>query len=209
MFVDQAALFARLRRALARVEERVSALGGDALPQPPRMTVGDEFQAVAVDAATGLAAAVLAVVELAADTTGPDVRIRLGLGVGEVIVTDAAAPRSAQSGTAWWRARDAIEAVAAGERARGDRRDRTLALVGADATATAGALAVDALLAGMDDVDARLVLGVLDDRAQAVLADDLGVAQSTVSRRLQRRALAVADVVATLLGVSGRVTGDA
>lgn len=76
------------------------------LLEPARATVGDEFQAVAPDLGAALD------LTLRVSLLLPDkLRLRFGLGIGEVREVDPDAEDVVQDGSAWWAAREAINAA--------------------------------------------------------------------------------------------------
>lgn len=105
---DRAALQQRLVEVLAAVNEQVPPL------DPLTPTVGDEFQGRYGGLAAGVRATLLVRLSLL-----PRVDVRFGLGWGRLLVHDPARAPFGQEGPAWWSARDALEAVAAAEDARG------------------------------------------------------------------------------------------
>ncbi len=172
------------------VEEFVSAT------QPFAMTIGDEFQGLfdTVEEAT-TATFVLQVV--LADTVG----VRFGVGVGEVIRLADEGPYQ-QDGSAWWRAREAIDMVRTAERSRGTPPRWATGLV--DDSADDGILTRylqlrDHVVAGIDGVDADIVVGLMKGHTQAAIAERLGIDKGAVSRRVGRHGLS-----ALLFGIEVR-----
>ena len=167
-----------MRAVFARADRRF-------LPQESLWaTVGDEFQARYPDLGAALGATAL--VQLAL----PDgIDCRFGLGVGEAIeIEPASGGGSIQDGSAWWRAREAIE-MAHRLQDRGQPNVRTW-LVGDDAAQTS---VIDALLLQRDHTIARmkarerrLAAGWLEGRTQKDLATEERIAQSAVSQTLHR-----------------------
>ncbi len=167
-----------LERAFARAAE------ASALLEPFHPTVGDEFQATAADLPAALAAT------LAARLAFPDgIECRFGLGEGDSRAVSSGRADGLRDGSAWWRARDAVEA--AHRRMDGGRQAvRTWYL---SATPEAGDALVNAYLVMRDHVisrmkrlDRELTLGQLAGRTQAELAREHGITQSAVSQRLER-----------------------
>ena len=115
---------------------------------PLRVTVGDEIQGVYAT----LGQAVAAMLMLRDELLGT-AEVRCGLGGGDVHVIDA--KRGIQDGSAWWKAREAIERAEALSRQPGNRTSRT-ALI--DARAVANPL-VDPTLRVIDDKLAALSPG--------------------------------------------------
>lgn len=79
---------------------------GLALLEPARATVGDEFQAVAAGLAPALELTLRACLLLPEGLS-----LRFGLGIGEVREVDPSAADVVQDGSAWWAAREAIDAA--------------------------------------------------------------------------------------------------
>lgn len=170
---DRAALQRRLVQALAEVSDRT---GGRL-----SMTVGDEFQGRYPD----LESAVLASLRLHLSLIG-SARLRIGIGRGLLsFEADTGSPLG-QDGPVWWRARDAIDLVAAG----GDQaRTRVETATEWDGVINAYLLVRDTLVAGYDTVDGVIGLGLLDGVTQKALAQRLGINQSSVSRRVHGHGL--------------------
>lgn len=178
---DQGALLRRLARALDAVE------GSVATTQPPRLTVGDEFQSAHPTLADALEAALRLRLHAGTEAGGLALDLRVGLGEGEIEVSGAAELPAGQSGTAWWRARDAIDAVSdLVGRSQWPRTVRT-AYRGADereeGRVMAYLLCQDELVAKLDDRDRHVLLGLLDGRPQADVAEELGISQPAVAKR--------------------------
>lgn len=102
--------------------------------------------------------------------------------MGEVITVDGSeATAPGQSGTAWWRAREALE------RAATQRNGWPLTrwwVVGGELALASTLVALDTLLARLDDDDRRAALALLDGATATTIAGDLGVVPSTLSSRL-------------------------
>lgn len=171
---DREALQSRLVEALAGVSAETNST--------LTMTVGDEFQGRLPDLESALAASLrlhLALLDIA--------RLRIGIGVGGLsLETDAASPIG-QDGPVWWRARAAIEAVAAG----GDE-ERTRLDTGTDWDGALNAYLRlrDSVIDRFDEADAVIALGLLDGATQKEMARRLGLNQSSVSRRVNRHGIA-------------------
>ena len=173
---DQPSLIAALTDALTWVNEQTDPV------QPLAMTVGDEFQGAYRDLAGALDAALLTRLKL---TTRYDIRI--GLGWGEISSYDPERAPMAQSGSAWWAAREAIDRVVEiGKKQQWPRSVRTL--VAGAAEPTGGALNAfllcrDAVLGRMDDKDLRITLGLFLGERQTDIAAELAITQPSVARR--------------------------
>lgn len=176
---DRRALQTEIEDAFGRVNNDVVAT------QPLEPTVGDEFQAVYGDLASGLRATLLARLHL------PDgVDCRFGLGLGEIAIVGTGVVGAVQDGSAWWSAREAINEARRHEYSR-------LGFVRTwlrDATpdshreplVNAYLLARDQLVGAMNPRARRLLLGQLLGNTQAELAAQEGITQSAVSQNLGR-----------------------
>jgi hypothetical protein len=176
--VDRPAVQAGIQGAFAEVDEVVVA------EQPFRATVGDEFQAVYSSVGAALEAT------LAARLAMPEgVDCRFGFGYGEVHEVGAG-EASIQDGTAWWRAREAIEEA----HEREDSRTPSLRgwFVGgpADAalsgTVNAYLLSRDHVVGAMNERARRLAFGTMRGQLQSELAEIEGITQGAVSQALRR-----------------------
>jgi hypothetical protein len=173
---DQHALFSVLKRVLADVNRRETSI------QPLQMTIGDEFQGAYGRLGTALEACLLVRLRLIGVCD-----VRFGVGWGEITVYDPDLAPMAQSGSAWWRAREAVDEVAAlSSRRMWPRGVRTL-VKGAEsnlgAALNAFLLCRDELLADMDQSAARIALGVISGERQSDIAEALGVSQPAVSKQ--------------------------
>lgn len=188
-YVDQAALLVGLDAVVQGVNDKV------AHEQSLSLTVRDEFRgtfasiANAVEAALRLRLAAADLVLATVDGEDEPVDIRVGIGHGEVILGEG--PGHGQSGSAWWCARDALDAAFAlphkthwPPSIRVVFRSEEAALAGA---VNAYLLCQDQLFARMDLRDRRALLGLLDGERQVDIAKDLGITQPAVARRLRDR----------------------
>lgn len=164
-----------LEQSFDRVRELVD------LAEPFHPTVGDEFQAVASDPASALTAT------LAARLAFPDgVDCRFGLGHGDSRAVRSTRPDGIRDGSAWWRAREAIEA-AHGLMDGGRTTVRSWYLAdGEVGTINAYLVMRDHVISRMKRIDRELAFGRLAGRSQQELARAHGVSQSAVSQRLER-----------------------
>ncbi|WP_036829687.1 SatD family protein [Phycicoccus jejuensis] len=165
-------------RALTATEAAVPSLRG------LRVTVGDEFQGAYRSLGEALDAALRVRLELL-----PDVDVRLGVGGGTATLLDA--ERGIEDGSAWWAARDAIDAVeAAADRAptrllRTGLRDAGGPDPRVDAV-NAALLCRDHLVGSLSERSLRLLRGLMDPgTTQADLAAREGVSASAVSQRVR------------------------
>lgn len=164
-------------------------------------SVGDELQALHDD--VGAAVRDVARLRLSLLVDPPvsrPVEVRAGFGVGEVTgALDATAP--AQSGTAWWGARAALDRAT--ERRNAWPPTRWWA-VGAGPGVTAVLVALDTLLARFDDDDRRAALALLGGATASAIASELGVTPSTLSSRLHTHGVyGVVRTLGVLTGVDG------
>jgi hypothetical protein len=179
---DRSALQQQLRDGFSVVEAFVPAT------QPFTMTIGDEFQALFETVEQATAATFILQVAL----TGT-ARIRFGVGAGQVLRMADEAPYQ-QDGSAWWRARQAIDMVRAAERSRGTPPRWATGLIDAhDDSASIRQRYLqlrDHLVAGIDEVDADIVVGLMQGHTQSAIADRLGIDKGAVSRRVGRHGIA-------------------
>lgn len=170
-FPDQGALRAVLERAVEEVNAHEQAVA------PLALVRGDEIQGVYADLGRALRASVRARLLLRGDC-----ELWSGIGGGAL---DPEEPT--QSGPAWWAARDAIEEAHALQRKHrwpaGLRTRAAGELGGARGRVDALLLGLDELVAGMDERDARIALGLMDDETQGELADELEIRQPSIARR--------------------------
>ncbi|VEG26368.1 Uncharacterised protein [Actinomyces howellii] len=181
----------------ARAQESVTAALeqarlGLSMSQDPYATVGDEFQAVAVDLAGALT------LTLRTHLLLPDgLALRFGVGAGEVSALSPGAGAPIQDGSAWWAAREAID-LAHGLQERGRSFARTWLRVAdgagtlVDPTPTAqGEAVANAMLLLRDQAVSRMRA-----RQRRVLAGLLmGATQVEVARRERLSQQAVSEFV--------------
>lgn len=173
---SQASLLRDLEEAHRWVNDRIIAV------QPVQSTVGDEFQGLYEEVRAALSAALLLRLRLKGRYD-----LRIGIGWGEVTRNVVQGAPLVQSGSGWWAAREAIEEVSRLAEARGWPRTLRTRVHGLSSpwepTLNGFLICQDHLLAGMDEKDARITLGLFEGRRQHDLADELGISQSEVSRR--------------------------
>jgi hypothetical protein len=185
--LDTAALLRGLQAGLDRVNEDVDG----ALPLT--LVVRDEFHGVYDTLSHALEAALrlrLYAGDLVLDTTDGEpepVDVRVGLGAGDAVVGNTGTP----SGTAWFHARDAKHlAQELPGKAKWPPSLRTVCRSddpGFEALVNAYLICQDQLLARMDTRDRRALRGLLDGERQVDVADDLGVTQPAIARRVKDR----------------------
>lgn len=146
----------------------------------PWATVGDEFQAVYPDVETALRALLRVLLALE-----EPVRLRFGIGLGEVTSVGEGQDGPIQDGDAWWSARAAIDA--------GHERDPKAAAVevrdaagGVPPLAGASARLLEHLVGDMRPRERRIVRATLDGLFQKDIAEAEGISQSAVSQSLSR-----------------------
>ena len=165
---------------------------------PLRVTVGDEIQGVYAT----LGQAVAAMLMLRDELLGT-AEVRCGLGGGDVHVIDA--KRGIQDGSAWWKAREAIERAEALSRQPGNRTSRT-ALI--DTRAVANPLTdpvlrmVDAALASLNPGSRRSWVHLRAGLDNATAAKLEGITPSANSQRINDHGLRpLACLVETLVAL--------
>ncbi|PRY56059.1 SatD family protein [Knoellia remsis] len=183
---DRSALHRELERALARTNERVTAV------EPLEVTVGDEFQGVYATLGAALDAALRTRLALR-----PTAETRYGLGRGDTTTLDA--DRGIKDGPGWWAARDAIVEVEelAGRAAFGHVHTAYRIAEGKDdphglALAVEAALdCQDHMVGSLSERSGRLLEGLLDGMTQRELAQAEDISPSAVSQRVRADGLAV------------------
>ena len=191
---DRPDLHVRLVGRLAELEELLRAeerAGGEPMVvSPPRVTVGDEYQAIF----TTLGAALRATRWLRISLL-PDVDVRHGIGWGPVQVLEDE-PR-VEDGPGWWAAREAIDEVKqlAAKPATRHLRTAFRRASGSDGPdpnpVNAALMCRDQMVGSVSERSLRLLRGTVDGRTQTELADDEGISASAVSQRVRRDGLAV------------------
>lgn len=191
---DRQAVHDRLDTVLRDTNQRHRAL------HPAVITLGDEFQGVYAELGTAVAAS-FAIRLALADT----VDVRFGLGRGEVHTLDAA--RGIRDGSAFWRARDAIEAAEArAERAR-TRTSRTVYRCPDEpphqvALVQSALDCLDFMVGSLSKPSRAILEGLMNARTQLEMAATLGLSPSAVSQRIRRDGIAVAHgAITTLTGL--------
>jgi hypothetical protein len=151
------------------------------LDHPLAVTLGDEFQGRYPTIAEAVAASWF--LHLGAT---PFARLRIGIGWGDITVDPGDGSPFGQDGPAWWRGRDAIEALAGSSQG-----PRTLVRTETewDELTNAYLTLRDLHIGRLDEVDAAIVLALGDGVTQRAIAEQLGLHESSVSRRIHRREL--------------------
>lgn len=158
-------------------------------------TVGDELQAIYGSRNAALAATLYAA--LLHPDDGPV--LRFGLGQGEVYGVTSASSEQVQDGPGWWRAREAIEAVATLEKRHRSLRTRFSGPDECDTALTNAYLAArDHVVATMSVNARRYARGVAQGKSQDQIAQEVGVSQPAVSKSLR-----TSGASELLLGLSG------
>ena len=181
-----------LQRQMGEVLEEVGKLvGGD-----PRFTIGDEFQGRYAT----LGDAVEASLQLHLRTLGL-IKLRIGIGWGELLGEDPGQTPFAQDGPCWWRARDSIDSVDRSARGRSPGlRTAVRTETGLDPLLNGYLLLRDSILGDFDEVDARIAIGLMSGLNQTELAGEMGLNKSSVSRRANAHGI-LALVEARSIGV--------
>lgn len=182
MHADRPALQAALEIALKETNRLVPAVHGLTI------TLGDEFQGVYETIQQAVDATLVVQLELMGETS-----VRFGIGKGEVLFVDESRWPFGQDGPLWWRAREALEAVVAGETANTTPRSRRTAFRGdgpGDATCNSLLTLRDQIVSGLDAIDGAILQKLLGGETQATIAAELDLHPSSVSRRVQRHGLA-------------------
>lgn len=179
--------------AFAAAEEDVAPL------RPAWASVGDEFQALHRAWPDAVRATVRVSLALP-----PGLELRFGIGVGERRALDDGGGEGIEDGTAWYRAREAVDAA----HARAD--GAATAFVAADPSLTA---AVDGLVLLRDHVvgrlkvrERRLAAALLGGATQAQAARAERITQSAVSQAVARSGVArLLELDARLAAAAGDV----
>lgn len=171
---DRGELHERLLAAAAATNEAVPP------SHPLRPTVADELQGVYDSLGEALAASYALRLELA-----PRWDVRFGIGGGEVRTVDDGL--GIQDGSAWWRAREAIDWVHQQAERKGYESARTaIRDERPTATPSADALArlIDAQLARLRDGAVSTLRGMLRGLDNAEIAKAEGISESANSQRV-------------------------
>lgn len=147
---------------------------------PLHPTVGDELQGVYPGVGAALAASFTLRLALA-----PEHQARFGIGVGELRVIDRA--RGIQDGSAWWRAREAIEWVEAQADRKGHASARTCIRDGRDDACQVidpCVRLIDADLARLRGGAIRTLAGMWEGLDNNAIAERESISSSANSQRI-------------------------
>lgn len=110
---------------------------------------------------------------------------------GEVTALPDAPHASAQDGPAWWAARSALTDLKQSSRQKVPDNRRTAFTTDGPVAAILSAAVIlrDEVLSGLDASDATITLGLMDEKTQSSIAEQLGVTAGVVSRRAHRNGL--------------------
>jgi hypothetical protein len=178
------------REQLQHFLDRAMIRGNTVAPavQPLRMTIGDEFQGLFED----VQSAVSATLEIRlALLPSVDVRIGIGWGTLDMVPKD---PPFGQDGPCWWRAREAIDEVKESESSNAVPRSiRTLVKTGDGDEELFNAYLVsrDHITEAWDEVDFEIARLHIEGTNQTEISRQVGLSQSSVSRRLQNHGILV------------------
>jgi len=180
---DQTALIHELSRAL---REALGHIPEGSILQPPEVTIGDEFQGAFTELAGALQFVLLVQLKLARS-----IDLRFGIGHGSIEAYDPSRAPLGQSGSAWWAARNSIDAVKAAQSERGSYR--SCAFESADRTLGGAVEAMltlrDRLMNDLDEKDLAIALGLATGEPQAAIAKAIGIDPAAVSRRKYTNAI--------------------
>ncbi|SEI94078.1 SatD family protein [Demequina mangrovi] len=170
---DRAAAQSAVVDCFARAEQGAGVIGS------LRATVGDEFQGVYASLADAIR-----VTTLAALTLPEEVEVRAGIGLGEVVEVEG----DISDGSAWWRARDAIDEAHRREDA-GESAVRAWCVGGPgdDAGMAASVLLLrDHVLSRMKARERRIAASLLEGERQSDIAARESISQAAVSQAAHR-----------------------
>lgn len=158
-------------------------------------TVGDEFQLIAATWQDALRITLRVQVLLP-----EDLRLRFGIGVGQINTVDDGPTGPIQDGTAWWNARQAIETIEEQQQRREEILTGFLAEDSELTTAVTTQLVMrDHIVARMKARERRLLAALLTGATQQDAARAEKVSQAAVSQALHRSgAMALLDADAAL-----------
>lgn len=166
-----------LQERLVGILEQVSRRYG----VPLDLTLGDEFQGRYPSLQAAIAASWFLHVAAIGVT-----RLRIGIGWGNLVVEGSEETPFGQDGPAWWQAREAVEAV---EESSQPVRTVVVTATSWDMLFNSYLRLRDSHLEDLDEVDARILFGLVEGETQRSLAEHLQLHESSISRRVRRRLL--------------------
>lgn len=176
---DKLASRENLTAALNQVNTAIPAV------QPLEPTIGDECQALYSDLPAALKATLLLRLYLPTPLDS-----RFGIGVGNYEPLGVGNYGLIQDGPAWWSAREAIDEAKRLETGRHDTLRTWYAstedTAPGEALTNAYLLCRDQLVSAMSDRNRRLLLGLIEGKAQVELAAAEGITEGAVSQSLRR-----------------------
>lgn len=192
--VDQRALFDRVKAALGRIN-------GDMNREGPfeglALTTGDEFQGLFPTIEEALGVDLLLRLNL-----DGEIEVRTGIGWGSLSVRGSGEGYRGQSGSVWWNAREALSKVESLSSSIGWPSSLRTWVIGIESpmerTVNSNLMLRDEILYSMDNRTKKAVLGSLRGMTQNEIADDLGISQPSVSKRMKRGGHALARSVELL-----------
>lgn len=178
------------REQLQHLLDKAMIRGNTVAPavQPLRMTIGDEFQGLFDDVQSAVSATLQIRLALLPSV---DVRIGIGWGTLDMVPQD---PPFGQDGPCWWRAREAIDEVKKSESSNAVPRSiRTLVKTGDGDEQLFNAYLVsrDHITEAWDEVDFEIARLHVEGINQTEISRQVGLSQSSVSRRLQNHGILV------------------
>lgn len=176
------------REDLQQYLESTMAIVNEAMApiQPLMMTIGDEFQGLFDDVAAAMRASLRIRIGI---RNRVDVRIGIGWGGLELVSEH---PPFGQDGPCWWRARAAIGGVKRSESSNSvPRTVGTLARTddGRESLLNSYLAARDHIVTGWDETDLEIAARMTHGVSQTAIAAEIGLSQSSVSRRMQKHGI--------------------
>ena len=152
-----------------------------------RITRGDEFEG----AYATLAAAWEATLRLRLMLRAQGHDVWTSVAWGEVTTLPHAADPAIQDGPVWWTAREALTNLKQSSRHKTPDNRRTVFVTPTpnQSLLETATILRDEVIAGLDQSDSVITLGLLDGATQASIAETLGVTAGVVSRRAHRNGL--------------------
>ncbi|WP_082097368.1 SatD family protein [Demequina silvatica] len=162
--------------------------------RPLGATVGDEFQGIYASLADAIRVTTVAALVL------PDeVEVRAGIGLGEVVAVEG----DISDGSAWWRAREAIEEAHRREDAGGEVRAWCVGGSGDHGGMASSTLLLrDHVLGRMKARERRIAAALLEGERQSEIAARESISQAAVSQAAHRSgAIALRDALVVMSAV--------